>query len=93
MSSASCPNKNCTEMIFLAENTKLPFECEKCKQTITAKHRETYSEVMNLTKLHLDQMKMSRVACKRILCSICILETSFGFENFIFRFGCLQCAN
>lgn len=68
MSSASCPNKNCAEMIFFAENTKLPSECEKCKQTITAKHRDTYTEVMDLTKLHLDQMKMSRVACNCVRC-------------------------
>lgn len=64
MSSASCPNQHCDEMIFFIQNIKLPFECKKCKQMITSKHQQTYNEIMDLTRMHLDQMKMSNVACK-----------------------------
>lgn len=51
-------------MIHFDENTELPFNCSKCDHLITVKHHQMYRDVVNATRMHLDKMKMSNIACK-----------------------------
>lgn len=64
MNAAACPNSKCIQMIQFDENgAKLPFNCSKCDQPITEKHLQTFRDVSIATRMHLDKMKMSNVAC------------------------------
>lgn len=66
MSAAACPNTKCNQMIYFEENIKLPMNCSKCEQLITEKHHQMYRDVTHATRMHLDKMKMSNIACKFI---------------------------
>lgn len=66
MSAAACLNTNCDQMIHFEENIKLPMNCSKCDQLITEKHHQMYRDVTHATRMHLDKMKMSNIACKFI---------------------------
>lgn len=64
MNAAACINSKCNEPIQLTDTTKLPFKCSRCEHVITEKHYQTFRDVMNTTRMHLDKMKMSNFACK-----------------------------
>lgn len=64
MNAAACPNKKCNAIINLEEkNVKLPFNCSKCVEIISEKQRQVYKDVMSMTRMHLDKMKSSSIAC------------------------------
>lgn len=97
MNAAACSNSKCNEMIHFKENSKLPFNCNKCDHQITEKHYQMYRDVLHATRLHLDKMKMSNIACKlnenneRNTFGSPFIHFHFHFILFDFRFGHLQC--
>lgn len=62
MNAAACPNPKCSESLNLQtdETTK----CPKCDEAISEKYRQMFRDVMSVSRMHLDKMKMSNVACK-----------------------------
>ncbi|XP_055903377.1 histone-lysine N-methyltransferase SMYD3 [Eupeodes corollae] len=52
MNGGVCRNKNCSEMVDMSLNN-----CSKCGTGISPKHRNTYNEVLAMTKHHLADMK------------------------------------
>ena len=71
MNAAACPNAKCNEYINVQNNTKED-ECGSCGATITTEHISKYYEIMELTKLHIENMK--DVACKNFF------ENSYQFN-------------
>lgn len=64
MNAAACPNTKCSQIIHFDANTKLPFTCSNCDHFITEKHYQLYRDVDNATRMHLDNMKLSNIACE-----------------------------
>lgn len=52
MKSGVCRNKNCSEMVDMSLNN-----CSKCGTGISPGHRNTYNEVLSMTKQNLENMK------------------------------------
>lgn len=61
MNAAACPNEKCNEFLNLYAEP-LPTECTKCKAEIGTEHVETFMEIMELTKIHVENMK--DIACE-----------------------------
>lgn len=61
MNAAACPNEKCCELLNLYA-VPIPSECLKCKAEITTEHVETFNEIMELTKIHVENMK--DIACE-----------------------------
>lgn len=64
MNSGACPNAKCNEFIDFDSIKIFPTKCKKCDEHITEKHNQHYKDIMYATRMHLDTMKMSSVACK-----------------------------
>lgn len=65
MNAGACPNAKCSEFIDFDTQKSYPTKCKKCDEPITENHYQHYADIMHATKMHLDTMKMSSVACKR----------------------------
>lgn len=61
MNAAACPNPKCSEPLNLESET---VKCPRCDEVILDKYRQMFKEVMSVTHMNLDKMKMSSVACK-----------------------------
>lgn len=61
MNAAACPNEKCSEFLNLYAEP-IPSECTKCKAKISPEHVETFNEIMELTKIHVENMK--DIACE-----------------------------
>lgn len=65
MNAAACLNKKCDAFIDFNTKPEFPMKCNKCDQSITAKHYEAFKDMVSVTREHLDKMKVSSMACKR----------------------------
>lgn len=92
MNAAACINSKCNEPIQLTDTTKLPFKCSRCEHVITEKHYQTFRDVMNTTRMHLDKMKMSNFACmfRRREYSTVSFHLPIWSHSIFHRFGHLQ---
>lgn len=64
MNAGACANKQCNEYIDFDSIGAYPTSCKKCGERITESHHRQFKEIMSATRMHLDKMKMSSVACK-----------------------------
>lgn len=64
MNAGACPNEKCNEYIDFELLKKYPANCMKCDESITLSHYQQFKDIMQATRMHLDSMKMSSVACK-----------------------------
>lgn len=73
MNAGACPNKKCNEFIDFDSVNTFPLKCKKCNERISEKHYQHFKEIVNASRIHLDSLKMSNVACKCCLYEILIL--------------------
>lgn len=71
MNAGACPNAKCAEFIDFESMTTFPTKCKTCDEVITEKHCQHFKDMMYATRMHLDKMKMSSVACKFNIISKC----------------------
>lgn len=64
MNAGACPNAKCQEFINFDSIKSYPAKCPKCDERITEKDNQCFKDIMQTTRMHLDSMKMSSVACK-----------------------------
>lgn len=64
MNAGACPNAKCKEFIDFESKETFPTNCENCNEQITKEHYQHYKDIMHATRMHLDKMKMSSVACE-----------------------------
>lgn len=74
---AACPNAKCNEYLDIR---RLNDVCPKCNAAITNEHKDRFSEVIELTQMHLDQMK--DIACK----SLNVLCLDYGPPSHNFKY-------
>lgn len=80
MNAAACPNQKCDEFIEFDSINGLPTKCNRCNEKITEKHYQQFKEITQATRLHLDSLKMSNVACKQH--ASIIQKTNFYHSNY-----------
>lgn len=76
MNAAACPNPNCTEPLDMQTDDEVT-KCQRCDEAVTDKHRQTYRDMMLVTRMHLDKMKQSSVACMPVLLYIILINHNF----------------
>lgn len=64
MNTGACPNKKCDEFIDYDSIKEFPTKCNRCNEDITEKHYQNFKEIMQTTRSHLEELKMSDVTCK-----------------------------
>lgn len=64
MNAGACPNEKCNEYIDFKSIEAYPTNCKRCSERITKAHHQHFKEILNMTQMHLDKMKLSSVACK-----------------------------
>lgn len=64
MNAGACPNEKCNEFIDFESIEAYPTNCKRCSERITETHHQHFKEILNMTQMHLDKMKLSSVACK-----------------------------
>lgn len=70
MDAGACPNTKCHESINFESLKNYPTNCKKCDERITVKHYQNFKDIMHATRMHLDSMKMSSIACKFLIFNI-----------------------
>lgn len=63
MNAGACPNEKCQEIINYSQMKTFPIKCDNCSEIITEKHSQLYGDIMHVTRIQLDKMKSSSVAC------------------------------
>lgn len=67
MNAGACSNAKCTEFIDFDSIKTFASKCRTCDEPITRRNYQRYQDVMSATRHHLDSLKMSDVACKKML--------------------------
>lgn len=64
MNAGACPNQKCDAFIEFNSINKFPVKCSKCSEEVSENDHQQFKEIMHATRVHLDSLKSSKVACK-----------------------------
>lgn len=64
MKAGACPNAKCMEAVNFESIKAFPTKCNQCGERILEHHNQQFKDVMDATRMHLDNMKTSSIACK-----------------------------